>query len=256
MSTAVACQPASPSLPPDLDEQLLAGHPFRGPGIGREEPAEVAQPGRAEQGIGQGVECDVTVGMAGQTRRARDLDPAQAQRRARPERVAVMADPGPGRTPRHQDARHPIEIAGERHLEVAWIAGDDMDLDATGFEEGGLVGERVGAVGREAPIRLAQDVAADALWRLCRAQVAPVDGASNDARLDPLDRLRDGNDGDGCPMLRDGRRDGADQRRRDERPRRVMDEHDACLVRTGAIERGEPRLAPTPVDARRRSRHR
>ncbi len=53
--------------------------------IGREQPAEVAQAGRAEQRVGDRVERDVAVGVAVQPRRAVDLDAAEARaaRRAR-----------------------------------------------------------------------------------------------------------------------------------------------------------------------------
>ena len=67
------------------------------PVVCREDTPEVAQGGRAEQGIGDGVKGDVAVGMSGQAGRAGDLDATQDQRRAGPERVAVVADPRPGR---------------------------------------------------------------------------------------------------------------------------------------------------------------
>ena len=175
---------------PDLVDQDRAGDAARGAGVGREEPAEVAQPGGPEQRVGDGVEHDVAVRVTGQGRRAVDLDPAEAQGRARPERMAVVADPRPdavARAPRAAATRR--EIAGERHLEVAGIAGHDMDRDATGFQEGGFVGQCLGSVGREARVGLAQEVARGrpaGVWaaaRPLRSTVAPTRSPSTRLRV-------------------------------------------------------------------------
>ena len=45
------------------------------------------------------------------------------------------------------------QVVGQRHLDVRGFAGDRMDGDSTGLEQGGLVGELRGVVGREAPSR-------------------------------------------------------------------------------------------------------
>ena len=116
------------------------------------------------------VEGDVAVGMAVQTRRAGDLDAAEPQRPTRSERVAVVPDPGsPGRARPAEQRSRPLEIGRDRHLEVGGIAGDDMDVDATRLEQGGLVGPRP-VRGHGAGERVAQDPAADALRRLRRTR--------------------------------------------------------------------------------------
>ncbi len=90
-------QPASSTPPADLADERRAGDAPRRPSVGREEAPEVAQGGRPEQRVGDRVEDDVAVGVTGKPGRAGDLDAAEAQRPARAERVAVVADPGPGR---------------------------------------------------------------------------------------------------------------------------------------------------------------
>ena len=123
------------------------------PRVGREQPAEVALARGAQQRVGDGVQHDVTVRVTGQPRRARDLDPAQAQARAGAERMAVVAEAdahGCG------DERlfDPAQVVGERHLEVRGFTGDRMDTNGTGLEQRGLIGELAGSVRREgAPTR-------------------------------------------------------------------------------------------------------
>src|SRR5258707_8593486 len=53
---------------------------------------QVAEPGRREQGIANGVRCDIAVGMPGQPRFARPEQPGQIQRPAVTERVDVRPD--------------------------------------------------------------------------------------------------------------------------------------------------------------------
>ena len=87
-----------PAGPPETGQDLFdeppARDPLGGPGVGREESAQVALSGGAQQGVGQGVQDDVAVGVTGQPRRARDLDPAEPEWLPRTERVAVVPDPG------------------------------------------------------------------------------------------------------------------------------------------------------------------
>ena len=116
--------------------------------------------------------------MPRQPRCTLDLDATEDQRRLRPEGMAVVPDPGTGRARAGQGNGHPTKIARLRHLEIARIAWHDMDRDATGFEQGGLVGECGGAIGREAPIGVAQDVASDPLRRLRGTETSPVDGCA------------------------------------------------------------------------------
>ena len=204
-------------------------------------PTEVAQRGRAEQRVGHGVEDDVAVRVAGQRRRARDLDAAEVERhrRARTGGCRGRCPSASRRVPARTVAAR-CEIARQRHLEVARIAWHDMDRDATGFEQGGLVGERRGAVRRVAPPCLAEQVASHALRGLRRPEPGPVDRRPDAVAVDPLERLRDGHDRDRRPVTGGRGRDRRDERRLDQRPGRVVDEHHPGRVRAVPVEGGEP----------------
>ena len=95
-STLAGRQPAAGE---PLDDVASASSPLSMPAAsrvaGREQAAEVAQPGRAEQRVGDGVQRDVAVGVAVQPRRAVDLMPPSRSGVARPERMAVVADARP-----------------------------------------------------------------------------------------------------------------------------------------------------------------
>ena len=165
--------------------------------VRREQPTEVAEPGRAEQRVADRVQRDVAVRVAVETRRAVD-------RRCRRGRAGSRArtDGCPARCPT-RDARatgegrlDPTEVGRQRHLEVARISGDDMDRDSTGLEQGGLVGPRLGAVGRESLVRRAQQAAPDALRRLGGAERLAVDGRPDDRPVDALEGLGDRQDRD------------------------------------------------------------
>src|ERR687898_2044345 len=62
---------------------------------GREMLADVAQRGRTEDRVGDGVEQDIGVGMPVQPPIVRDLDPAEDQTPSRREAMSVVADAGP-----------------------------------------------------------------------------------------------------------------------------------------------------------------
>ena len=66
-------------------------------GVGREEPAQVAQAGRPEQRVGDRVEGDVAVRVAGSRGAPAISIPPSASGIAGSERMAVVTDPGPGR---------------------------------------------------------------------------------------------------------------------------------------------------------------
>ena len=148
-------------------------------GIGREEAPEVAEPGRAEQArrTRRGARRRRRNGRPGRgapsiaTPPSRSGAPGPNGWLSWPIPVRVRA--GAARTAERE--RRPPEIGRERHLDIAWIAGDHMDSDATGFEQRGLVGERLRAVGREAAPGVAEEVAASALRRLGGAQPGPLD---------------------------------------------------------------------------------
>ena len=68
------------TAPTTSREELALSMPAGVARVGREQPAEVAQPGGPEQRVAHRVEHDVAVGMAVQPRRAGDLDAAEPQR--------------------------------------------------------------------------------------------------------------------------------------------------------------------------------
>src|SRR4029078_7229639 len=106
-----------------------------------------------DQGCDTRGERGVAVGMTDQPWSSLDRDAAEPQRHARPERMAVVAETvGVARRRERGRAERDsrvTEIRREGHLDVAWIAGDSMDSDATGFEQGGFVGEGVRSIRRE-----------------------------------------------------------------------------------------------------------
>ena len=115
-------------------------------GLGRGKASEVAEACRAEERVGDA--CSATSPSEWPCSRARPSIsiPPSAQRIARPEGMRVVADPGPASS-RIGPARRRLDagkIGGQRHLEIRGIAGDDMDRDSTGLQQGGLVGPRLG----------------------------------------------------------------------------------------------------------------
>ena len=138
-----------------------------------------------------------------------------------------------------------------------------MDSDATGFEQGGFVGECRRPVGRKATPGLAEQVAADALRRLGGPESGPLDGLAHPIAVDALEGLGDGHDRDGRPVTSGRLRDGRHQCRIDQGPRSVVDQDDAGRLRVMPIEGGEAgpdRLLATAAarddldDARRKPR--
>ena len=121
-------------------QQVAAGDP-RVAGPAGNMPTEVAETGRPEQRVGEACSDDVAIGVTVEPRRASDLDAAEPQRLARAERMRSRPSPdrriGLGST---EQRGRPLQIGGDRHLEVGGIAGDDMDGNSTGLQQGGLVG--------------------------------------------------------------------------------------------------------------------
>ena len=146
----------------DLAQERVARDAPRRPRIRGEQAAQVAEAGGTQQGIGDGVQHDVAVRVAGEPGGARDLDATQAQAHLGTERVAVVAeaDTDGRRGERLFDA---AQVVGQRHLEVRGFTGDRMNGDSTGLEQGGLVGELRRAVGRVRRPGIEQQAATRAL---------------------------------------------------------------------------------------------
>ena len=76
--------------------------------------------------------------------------PPSSERRARPERMAVVPDPRAHRAAPAEERLGAGEVVGHRHLEIDRVAGHDADRYADRLEQRGLVGPGLGPVGREA----------------------------------------------------------------------------------------------------------
>jgi len=223
----------------DLAEQVRAGDAPGRLRSGREDPPEVAQAGRAEQGVRDRVEDHVAVGVTAEARRSIDHEPAEGQPRARPEGVTVgpVSDPdlrhSRTRLARRASAdgrRDAAEIVGQRHLEIALGTGNGMDGQSTGLEQGGLIGERLRPVGRERPIGPTEDVGPDALRCLRGAEVGAIPRADDrPVGREALDRVPDRHDRDRGAVGSRRQGDGRHELRWDERSRPVMDEHHLWL---------------------------
>ena len=133
----------------------------------------------------------------------------------------------------------------------AWIAGNDMDLDATGFEQRGLVGERLGASAGKRRERVAQEVAANALWRLGGPQVARRSTvATTRPRSMRLSVSATGRIGIAAPWSAAAAATAATRSDRDERPRGVVDQDDRRSPRPARSNAGGK---PAPTNSWRRA---
>ena len=175
----------SPETGKDLLDEPPARDALGGPGVGREEPAEVAQSGGTEQGVGQGVQDDVAVGVTGQPRRAGDLDPAES-RVAAPVRTGGCRARSRCASRTVRSGRPPTlpRSAGSVTLRLPGSPGTTWTSMLQASRRAASSVKVCGPVGREAPVRLAQEVAPDALWRLRGAQVAPVDRGSHQVAVE------------------------------------------------------------------------
>ena len=119
------------------------------------------------------------------------MPPGRAARPARTgaSRGRSAGRAGPCRRPSASATRG--EVGGQRHLEIARVAGDDMDGDGTGLEQRGLIGPGLRSVGRVALERGAEHAGPDALRRLRRGQPVAVDGPDDPTAVDPLQGLGD-----------------------------------------------------------------
>ena len=206
------------------------------PGAGREQPSEIAQPGGAEERIGHRVEDDIPVRVAGEPRRTVDRDPAEDEGHPRAEGMEVVAD-ADARWSRDRRARpaterrlDPGQVAGQRHLEVGGIAGDCMDGNCTGLQQGGLIGPGLGAARREARRTPAAAVPRRTPCGVCAA--ASPNRSTVSMIRSPAIRLSvsaDRHDRDDGSLLRGRGGDPRDQLRRHERARAVVDEDDPVI---------------------------
>jgi len=104
---------------------------------------DVAQPGRAEEGVGHGMGHDVGVAVPAQAPLPGEDDAAQHQHPfgvvAPGMDVEALPDPDVHRDRRVRAAR-PDEVVGTGDLEVGGVAVDDHHAAAGRLHEGGVVG--------------------------------------------------------------------------------------------------------------------
>ena len=148
------------------------------------------------------------------------------------------------------------EIGGHGHLEIGGIAGNDMDGDSTGLQEGGLIGPRPSPASADGE-RRAQEAAPDALRGLGRRQPGAIDGRRDHVAVDPLEGLGHRHDRDGRAVARRSRR----RRPRRARgmtsgPRAVVDEDDPVASRIGQARSSASNPARDRVLAPARRRRR
>ena len=179
------------------------------PGVGRivigKVGADVAEAGRAEQGVADGVGHGIGVAVTGQ---AAPLDghPGEDQRTVRvvAEGMDVEAEPDPGNHEGTTAARAATTTRSRRrgHLQVVGGAVDEHDPAARGLHQGGVVG---GVGARQ--VGLAQDSGPKRLGGLHGHQAGPVQGDQLAVGADLLDGVgdrsgRDGAVGAGLPPRR------------------------------------------------------
>ena len=230
-------RPAEAEPGHDLPEERVARDAPWCPGVGGEQPPEVAQPGGAEQRVRHGVERHVPVGVAVQPRGTGDLHPAQPEGRSRAEGVAVVAEAG-ARQDGAEGGRERLldqaQVVGLRHLEVRGFARDRMDRDVTGLEQRRLVRELPRSLRREQLPGVEQQAPPGALRRLGRGEHRAVHRLVHHAISHPLEGLGHRHHGDRRPVADDRRGHGLHECRRDERARPVVDQDRA--VASGRVD--------------------
>src|SRR5581483_8656653 len=161
---------------------------------------------------------------------------ARARRTARRPRASSAARPRASRRRRRRPRAAPrsareqaldvVEVGTGRHLEQPRVALDDADAAAAPLDERRAVG-RSGQVER---VGGAQRVRAERLRRLDGDETGAVEGLHHLRVAHALDRVGDRQRGDGSvPAFGKRREQALDQPVLEERPGRVVDEHDERL---------------------------
>ncbi len=204
--------------------------------------ADVRFADRAQQGVGEGVQTAVRVGMPDQALVVADPDAAEPDLVARPEPVGVeaLADAGDAGLARQGFGHGEILRIGELHQHG--IAGDRDNAAADPLHRRGVVGRRnlvvPGGIGFE------QTAEAERLGRLHPEKAVARDRGQGAALGLALEGVGDRQNRNG-PFRR---RQGFDQRRdvpsRHEGPRRVVDQHRVRRVARQGLQAGHHRLRP------------
>ena len=129
-----------------------------------------------------------------------------------------------------------IVIGGEFH--VGGLAGENRDAMPGPFGKRGIVGKVVAAGRRRTLVRFDDQVKSEGLWCLYQAQPAAIECLDYGLPLiDLLDGIGDGNGGHRRAVLCRGVDRAGDKRARQERSRRIVDQH---KVGPDGAERLEP----------------
>ncbi len=220
----------------------------------RKMPADVALAERAIDRVGDRMQRDVGVGMAGELLLVGDEHAREPNAAALGERVDVeaLADSRFCR-PRAEPRFGLGQVLHRRHLEIVGVAVEHVDGDAHPLGDGGVVGE-IGAFG--APVRGENEVELEGLRRLHGAQRRAV-GSADDPTLgvDLLDRVGDrGPRHGGAVGYRRLDRAG-DERGRGKRPRAVVDQRDVDGEIALRLEAEPHALLPRLAAESRRRQH-
>ena len=150
-------QPAAASTSADvLEDARRRAAPAQRRVVGAEQPADVAEPGGGEHGVGERVRDDVAVGVAGA---AVDVRPVQAGDRSRPaglDRVDVGADRRPAARSVASGPEPPTcASASARSCATVTLAARSspstvVHRDAGGADDRGVVGELDASAGEPA----------------------------------------------------------------------------------------------------------
>ena len=137
-----------------------------------------------------------------------------------------------------------VEILRRGELAIVLRAFDQGHIEAEPFGDARIVGELARRLVRRGAMRGEDRLEAETLRRLRAPQLIALDRAGHAAPARPLQRVGDGQAGEGALMRVETVDDAGDQRRVDEGPRRVVDQH-----RGGRFAAPAPRArrAPSPA---------
>ena len=225
-----------------LFEQQQGGNALVGWVAVREMFPDVAQGGRAQEGVRQGVEGHVRVRMAEQALFIGDLDAAENELSSFHQAVGVIAgayaESGQEKTFSHTD------VLRGGQFDVVRAARDQVDLFPDGLHQGGVVGQRF----RRRFVRPADQGQAEALGRLHPVQVLAGNGFPHQSvRVSPLEGVAERHGGRRGPVGHRPFQHPADGGFVHQRPGPVVNQHIFCVLRQqrqSAADGGLPAVSP------------
>ena len=200
---------------------------------GGEMAADIAFGERAVDGVAQGMDADIGVGMAGQTMGVGDLNAAQHQSPVRDQDMDIEAGADPGEHHGGENPFEPGEVGFVGQFDVVVVARDQGDGVAGGLEDGGVVGGTF----RGAPVEIKQEREAEGLRGLGAEQTVPGHSAGDDAVGAAFECVGDWYGGDGAGMGDEGGDQAGEGAGWQKGAGGIVDQHD---VRGVGGERFEP----------------